>query len=251
MAKQEKMARDAGLDPLRPSVFKTPREQRAAALKDMDQRLQQLDQKMAEGGCGQKDSGPKDGPGAFHPTAGRTVNQEICDRKCADSYSAYLAAKRSAEGIQNSADKAKQDADKANQNALDLDKKVQDAQTQRDAARAELHRPHPDTSNSDELARLNALANTDLTPLKAAAAKAHADAQLLAKRQMSLAESAQRARNDLNAASKAYEDCKKRCQDEADKASGKPAAKPKGPQNCASSPDFTGIINGVACQIGQ
>jgi hypothetical protein len=86
-------------------------------------------------------SGPPDGPGAFHPRPGWTIDQEICARRCSNRSVEYLGAIRFGERIQHSAETSKQIADEAEQTAADLDRKATDAERERAAAREALRTP--------------------------------------------------------------------------------------------------------------
>ncbi|MBI3408519.1 MAG: hypothetical protein HY040_09215 [Planctomycetes bacterium] len=160
-----------------------------------------------------KPTDPPDGPGAFHPRPGWTVDQEICARKCGDPYARYLAAVRSAERVQLGADTAKHTADRANQTAADLERKADNAEKERSAAREALLSVRSGTLDTGELARLNAVANRDTAVLRSAAKKARVEAEEWAGRERSLAGAARRARSRVEEAYQAYEGCIKSCQE--------------------------------------
>jgi hypothetical protein len=157
---------------------------------------------------------PADGPGAFHPRPGWTIEQEICARRCADLYATFLADVRIADSLEKSATSAQQLADDAAKNAADLDTKAAAAESARAAARAALAAPitgTPGPADVERLRKLNRDANVDVEAMKAGAAKAHADADDKAARAKRLAERAKHARAEAEAALKAYNDCITRC----------------------------------------
>ncbi len=163
---------------------------------------------------GGADGPAPDGPGAYHPVPGWSIEQEVCARKCHDQYAAYLEAVRFAESIEKSAASSAQTASEAKQRADDLEKQAADAEQAQTAAKNELRKPRTGSlSPADvaDLTRLTQIANRDVASLKGAAKKARAEADDAARIQASLEQAAKDARADVNAKLAAYHACVSSC----------------------------------------
>lgn len=217
-----------------------------------------------------KPSGPPDGPGAFHPRPGWTIAQEICARKCSDPYAAYLAAIRFAERIQDNADTAKQRADEALADAQSGLRKANDelakAKKRLDAANKAIQDSRDEAkrkgvevsvfgaSYSDQVAAQTD-ARKDVNTWQSAVSRFSRDmAQVATSRTEAqrIADAARRARIQVDAAFKAYNDCISSCGPQTQTAlQPRSPIKPKINCDCDSFSGIAGKVDGVACRIQE